>query len=792
MPPDIERAHGSIDEGVYLWMKKAFALNKPFLLRSEILDLFAQVAQENQEKEIFRTGFAEQVRPVQEAAVREPWAYFAVRPQIAGWEYFRAHAENMIWEETDVEDYLAFKELIVSGDAPRDVLRIDFAPFEKAIPKMTETYSIGHGMTFLNRKLSSELFQELETPHTSLLDFLYRYRVNGQEVLLGRPFRSAQELRQALRQATRILERQPPDAPWGQVEEALGRLGFAQGWGAVASRILETMRLLMDILEAPSPAAMEEFLSRLPMITRLLVVSVHGFFAQGKVLGYPDTGGQVVYILDQVRALEQAMVSHLRDQGLAIDPQIVILTRLIPDARGTTCNERLEKVAGCNHTSILRVPFFDQAGQVVPHWISRFAIWPYLPRFADDAEREVLLELKGQPDLIIGNYSDGNLVATLLAQRLRVTQCNIAHALEKTKYLFSDLYWKDNDPQYHFSCQYTADLIAMESADFIITSTYQEIAGTSDTVGQYESYQSFTMPGLYRVRHGVDPFDPKFNIVSPGADEKIYFPHASENRLKGLVPQIEALIYGDPDDKSRGKFARRDLPLVFSMARLDHIKNLVGLVRWYGSCPSLREVANLLIVGGMIHAEESQDAEEREQIALMHQAMDEFGLDNEVRWVGARLDKAFAGELYRVIADKRGVFVQPAWFEAFGLTVIEAMATGLPIFATCYGGPLEIIEENRSGYHIDPNKGVEAAEKIAAFLLRAKANPHEWQRISEGAIARVESRYTWRLYAQRLLSLSRIYGFWKFVSDLEREELKRYLHMFYQLQYKPLAARIGE
>ena len=80
-------------------------------------------------------------------------------------------------------------------------------------------------------------------------------------------------------------------------------------------------------------------------------------------------------------------------------------------------------------------------------------------------------------------------------QRLGVTQCNIAHALEKTKYLLSDLYWKDNESAYHFSCQYTADLIAMNAADFIITSTYQEIAGTPETMGQYESYRFFTMPG---------------------------------------------------------------------------------------------------------------------------------------------------------------------------------------------------------------------------------------------------------------------------------------------------------
>lgn len=56
-------------------------------------------------------------------------------------------------------------------------------------------------------------------------------------------------------------------------------------------------------------------------------------------------------------------------------------------------------------------------------------------------------------------------------------QCTIAHALEKTKYPNSDLYWKKFEDHYHFSCQFTADLIAMNHADFIITSTFQEIAG---------------------------------------------------------------------------------------------------------------------------------------------------------------------------------------------------------------------------------------------------------------------------------------------------------------------------
>ena len=131
--------------------------------------------------------------------------------------------------------------------------------------------------------------------------------------------------------------------------------------------------------------------------------------------------------------------------------------------------------------------------------------------------------------------------------------------------------------------------------------------------------------------------------------------------------------------------------------------------------------------------------------------------------------------------------MQPALFEAFGLTVIEAMSCGLPTFATRYGGPLEIIEDGVSGFHIDPNHGEQAAPLIADFFRRCARDPSHWNALSENALSRIEARYTWRRYAERMMTLSRIYGFWKYVSDLDRAETKRYLEMFYGLQYRPLA-----
>ena len=69
-------------------------------------------------------------------------------------------------------------------------------------------------------------------------------------------------------------------------------------------------------------------------------------------------------------------------------------------------------------------------------------------------------------------------------------------------------------------------------------------------MGQYESHKAFTMPGLYRVVHGIDVFDPKFNIVSPGADTKIYFPYTEKNkRLTEYHPEIEELLFSDDQNE---------------------------------------------------------------------------------------------------------------------------------------------------------------------------------------------------------------------------------------------------
>lgn len=730
--------------------------------------------------------------PVEEAVSLNYSVYIEVREKIGITYFYAIKLEESLIEKISINEYLRAKELFVNPASQNHPLTLDFLPFFDKTPLIKDTKSIGAGVEYLNRYLSSQMFNDSKKWKDLLFDFIRLHKYNSHQLILNGRIKNPEQLNENIDKAIEQLEELSGERTIDEIMEILQELGFERGLGKTAEDIIDSLRLLDNLLNSPDHIALKNFISRIPMIFNIVIVSPHGYFGQDGVLGLPDTGGQVVYILDQIKALEKSLIESLKNSGLDVLPKIIILTRLIPNAGNTKSNKRLEKVHNTKNSWILRVPFRTHNQNITDNWITRFEIYPYLEDFADDAEVEILAELGRQPDLIIGNYTDGNLVSYLLSKKFNVTQCGIAHALEKSKYLFSALYWKDMESQYHFSLQFTADLIAINSADFLITSSYQEIAGTETSIGQYESYKHFTMPDLFRVENGVNLYHTKFNIVSPGVNTKVFFPYSNRSkRIKSVSLPLNDLFFGNIENEDvLGKLENPELIPIFSMARLDKIKNLTSLLKWFGESQELQEFSNLIIVSGKIDVNKSSDWEEKEQINLMHDYINKYSLYNKIRWIGKLFGKNEAGEAYRLIADRKGIFVQPALFEGFGLTVLEAMISGLPVFATKYGGPLEIIQNKKSGFHIDPVNEKESADKILRFVKTINNNPQQWEEVSQNAIARVNESYNWKLYTKRLLSLAKIYGFWKFSTDMEMKDMDAYLDLMYHTLFKPRAQQL--
>jgi sucrose synthase len=284
-------------------------------------------------------------------------------------------------------------------------------------------------------------------------------------------------------------------------------------------------------------------------------------------------------------------------------------------------------------------------------------------------------------------------------------------------------------------------------------------------------------------------------VISPGVNNDVYFPYTEKKRRRSpqKIESLAATIFTDESDDSLGRLSNPDLPPIFSIARMDRIKNLTGLVEAYGKCSRLREQANLIIIASVIDPDRSGDAEEAAEIRKMHELIERYDLQGSLRWIGRMLGAADAGEVYRIMADRRGIFVQPALFEAFGLTILEAMHSGLPVFATQFGGPLEIIENGNSGILINPTIAEDMSEKIVTFFDECQNDSRVWQGFSRNGMTRAQTHFTWELHCRRLTRLTKVYGFWRYsISDKAKSRMSQYCHLLYQLFFLERAGKIRD
>jgi sucrose synthase len=345
--------------------------------------------------------------------------YVEMREKIGTSSYHQFNTEDCSYEKIGAVEYLKAKERYKDPQITNDLLTLNFNSFYEKFPSIRESKSIGKGVEYLNRYLSSKLFTNVEKMSEALFNFLFVHKHNSEQLVLNDRIKDTEELISSINKGIKLLSDFEKEVPYINIKHKLQELGFEPGLGNTAGRIKESLEQLDALLHSPDHEVLKSFLSRIPMIFNIAIISPHGYFAQEDVLGKPDTGGQVVYILDQVKALEQHLNKSLLDAGIETSPKIIILTRLIPNSDGTSCNQRIEKIHNTKNVWILRVPFRDHNKKNTDNWISRFEIWPYLEEFAEDSYKELLVEFGTRPDLVIGNYSDGNLVATILAKEVQ-------------------------------------------------------------------------------------------------------------------------------------------------------------------------------------------------------------------------------------------------------------------------------------------------------------------------------------------------------------------------------------
>jgi sugar transferase (PEP-CTERM/EpsH1 system associated) len=168
----------------------------------------------------------------------------------------------------------------------------------------------------------------------------------------------------------------------------------------------------------------------------------------------------------------------------------------------------------------------------------------------------------------------------------------------------------------------------------------------------------------------------------------------------------------------------RESPFVVgSVGRLQPVKDQVSLVKAFAaavaSAPAAMRNARLVIVG---------DGPSR---AAIEQAVAETSLHSQVDLLGARND---VPELLRAMS----LFVLPSLAEGISNTILEAMATGLPVIATRVGGNADLVHDGVTGMLADAGDWHSMGRHIAAYA----SDPSRLASHGRAARARAEQEFS--------------------------------------------------
>ncbi|NNJ94541.1 MAG: HAD-IIB family hydrolase [Halobacteria archaeon] len=436
----------------------------------------------------------------------------------------------------------------------------------------------------------------------------------------------------------------------------------------------------------------------------LLLISIHGLIRGHELeLGRDaDTGGQTKYVVD----LAKALAAH--DDVSQVD---LVTRRIVDSSVSADYSTAVEPLS--DKARIIRI----DAGPA--EYLPKEQLWDHLDSFVDNLINW-LNEQSHRPNLVHSHYADAGYVGVRLANLLGIPLIHTGHSLGRDKrkrLLARGLSRTDIEQTYNIARRIDAEEETLANADLVITSTHNEI---EEQYGLYNYYDAGRMA-----------------VIPPGTDLTQFHP-PSEGEKIPFAAQVDRFL------------SNPQKPLILALSRPDERKNILTLIEAYGESSALKQAANLLVIAG--NREDIRDLEHGAQSVLTNILLliDTYDLYGRVAFPKSHRANEVS-QIYRLASSNGGVFINPALTEPFGLTLLEAAASGLPLVATENGGPVDIIANCKNGVLVDPlDKGA-----ITEGLLKLLRDRDAWELASRNGIEGVSRHYSWQAHADAYLNKTR-------------------------------------
>lgn len=425
----------------------------------------------------------------------------------------------------------------------------------------------------------------------------------------------------------------------------------------------------------------------------VLLISVHGLIrGENLELGVDaDTGGQCTYVVD----LAKALADHPKVS------KVDLLTRMIKDPKISeiyaTSEEKLSDKA-----NIIRLPCGPN------RYLRKESLWPHLDQLVDQC-LHYLRNQKRLPDVIHSHYADAGYVGRQLSMLLGIPLIHTGHSLGKPKLeklLSSGKKPEKIEKQFNFEKRISEEESLIQHAALIVTSTHQEIDQ------QY---------GMYSKTEGN-----RFRVIPPGTDTSRFSPPKRKPISLNVTNSVDHYL------------SNPKKPMILCICRPEVRKNIKGLVEAYGSNLELQKIANLVLVIGTRDDIRDLDKAQAQVLTELLLDIDKFDL-----WGKVAIPKSHAQddvpEFYRMAAKSRGIFINAAFTEPFGLTLIESAACGLPVIAPDDGGPRDIIAHCHHGVLVNTLD----SSAIGEALLNALSDKTRLRKWANNGELNVKKHYTW-------------------------------------------------